>query len=280
MSLYTPDAITDADLDISRDPMVGGELRVKLSRSRARILGYVEMTNSGTGTYTAVAGESVSDPVAGVDLALVALKPIKSAVTCVVTLNVEDAQGDASTVVATFATPARCADQSHNMPVAVAVDGVMAEVNTGIKVGTIESVASIVGGSRGMKFAVVELPALADYTEVGCTTDKKFNLKEPTFIGIACGLENDAFVKKGMTQAGDLTINCKYRGHLEALSRFSGQRCTALLERYADNELLTERYVFHNYGPSVSISAPEGDGVVTEDAASGKYETALVFVAP
>lgn len=275
MSKYTPDAIADADLEIARDPAIGGEYKVKLSRTRARILGHVEMTDSGTGTYTAVPGETISDTVAGVDLALVAETAVKSDVTCVVTLEVED-----GSAVATFSTPARCADQSHNMPACTAVDFAAGAPASSDKVTGIVGLTSVVGGARGMKFAVVELPSRDSFVEVGCTTDKRFSLKSQTFIGINCGLTANAFVKKGMTQPGELTISAKHRGHLEAMARYTGQRVTAMLERYGDNELLLERIVFGGYGPSSSVNAPDGAGEVMDDSTSGIYELAGVFVAP
>ena len=69
-----------------------------------------------------------------------------------------------------------------------------------------------INGQKQVKFALYTLPDLASYVLVGCTADINFNLKARTALGVDCGMESDAFVLRGKTTPGDLSLGSKFKG--------------------------------------------------------------------
>ena len=232
------------------------------------------MTISGTGTYTPRPGMSINGT--GVDLQLVTEDRLTSGVACVVTLAVVDSALATVTAVATFTPPARATNQSFNFGRGYAVDFVVG--GTGL-IKSITSLTSIVGGSRGCDFTIYQLPELASYTLVGCTTEKKWNTKSRQAIGVDCGMEADAFIKRGKTKKGELTVDSKFGSMGDGLARFDGAKTTALLVGIKDGVVTEQNLVFTHYTPSVDMSAPEGDGEAMANAATGKFADHLFFVA-
>jgi hypothetical protein len=282
-----PASVAASDITLATDPYLGGEFQVFLSETQAIRLGDVLMTASGNGgavagyaSYTAKAGAViVGVGGTGADLQCVTEDRLTSAVNCVVTLNVVDDLGATTTATATFAPPTRASNQSSNFGRGYAVDFVVAS-GTSRKIASITGLASIVGGSRGCKFAVYQLPEFSTYTLVGATTEKKFNTKSRAAVGIDIGMEGDASIKRGKTKKGELTIDSKFGSMADGLARFDGARCTALLIGLKEGVLTEQNLVFTNYIPSVEITAPEGDGESMANAATGKFADHLFFVAP
>lgn len=274
---YTPSDVVQADLDTAEAPYLGGEFAVFLAEKPAVLLGAIEMTSSATCTYTK---HNATDIVgSSADLQLVADSRLTSAVETVVTFNVVDDLLASTTATATFTPPDRALNQSFNLPRGWAVDLVVAS-GASRKIKSITSLASIAGGARGVLFALYQLPEAADYTLVGATTSKKFNTKSRRSVGIDSGMEADAFVKFGKTGKGELTIDSKHGSMADGLSRFDGARCTALLVGIKEEVLTTERLVFVGFRPSVEMDLPEGDGEAMANAATGKFQNHLFFVAP
>ena len=283
---YLPAAIAASDIQIAKDPYLGGEFQVFLSDTPSVRLADISLTSSGNGTtsanasYTARAGVSVIGVGgSGADLQMVTEERLTSAVACVVTLNVTDDLGATTTAVATFAPPTRADNQGYNFGRGYAVD---LQVTTGAtrKIASITGIASVAGGSRGSKFAVYQLPELASYVLVGATTEKKFNTKSRQAVGIDVGMQADAAIKLGKTKKGELTIDSKFGSMCDGLQRFDGARCTALLVGLKDEVLTEQNLVFTGFIPSVELSAPEGDGEAMANAATGKFADHLFFVAP
>lgn len=278
---YTLGNIAQTDVDITEAPYLGGEFAVYLSRVPALNLGTVQLTQSGNGTsganaaFTAAVASAVK--AGGADLQLVATSELRSpSGTCVVAFNVTSDSG-MDTLTFRFTTPSWVACQDTNFPRGYAVDGVL---TTGAKVmpGAI-TLKSITGGDRNVSFALYQLPEAADYTLVGCTTEKKFTTKARKPVGIDCGMESDAFVKRGKSGKGELTIDSKFGGILDRLSRFDGAKTTAMLIGIKDGVVTTERLVFTQYSPGVDVNLPDGESEAMENAASGKYVEMLAFTA-
>jgi hypothetical protein len=271
---YTPAAINPDDLDIAEAPYLGGEFAVYLTNKPAVNLGEVELSASGSGAWTASAAAIKTG---GADLQCVATTEVRSDVDVVITFNVTNDLSAVTTATATFTAASRAANQTSHFPRHVAVDLVLA---TGTKIKTITGVASVVGGDRNIRFAVYQLPEAADYSLVGCTTSKKFTTKSRQPKGIDCGMEADAFVKRGKTKPGELSIDSKFGGMHDRLARFDGKKTTAMLVGIKDGVVMTDRLVFAQFVPSVEVDLPDGDGEATENAASGKYVDGLFFTAP
>lgn len=279
---YNPSAIAQQDLDIAQAPYLGGEFAVYLSRVPSVLIGTVELSASGNGTDNT--GSTYADEVAtsiksgGADLQMVAITELRSpSGTCVVVLNVKDETNADQTLTFTFSTASWLSIQDSSFPRGKAVDGVL---SAGTKVTEIVGVASITGGDRNVKLAVYQLPEAADYGLVGCTTEKKFTTKSRKPVGIDCGMEADAFVKRGKTGKGSLSIDSKFGGMSDRLTRFDGAKTTAMLVGIKDGVVTTDRIVFTQYVPGVDVNLPDGEGEAMENAADGKYVERLDFAAP
>ncbi len=272
---HLPIAVDVRDLDIATSPFFGGEFAVYLTKVAALLVGEVDLVDSANGAYTANSGATIK--AGGCDLQMGASTYLKSDVDCVVTLNVKDENNIARTCSFTFTAPDRAANQSSDFERGYATDGIL---SGGTKVTEIVGLASIVGGYRNVQFSVYQLPEAADYNLVGCTTAKKFSTKSRKAVGINCGMKSDAFVKRGMEEPGELTIDAKFRGMAENLVRYSGAKCTAMLIGIKDGQVTTDRIIFTQYTPTVSVDLPDGEGEAMENAATGKFVEPLFFVAP
>lgn len=273
--LYQPNDIAQTDLDTAEAPYLGGEFAVWLTRTPSVLIGTVAMTGSGTGAYTDKLSTSIKT--GGADLQLVATSELSSpSGVCTVVFNVLDESDQARTLTFAFTPPTRAADQSGNFGRGTAVDGVL---SGGTKVKSITSLESVTNGDRGVSFALYQLPEAADYALIGSTTEKKFTSKAREPVGINSGMERDAFIKRGMTQRGTLTIDSKFGAMFDGLTRFNGGRCTAMLQGLKDGILTTERMVFASYCLSVDVNLPAEEGEAMASAATGLYKEAMFFFA-
>ena len=284
---YNPAATLATDLDITEATYLGGEFAVMLAEKPAIRLGLVEMSSSGNGavgianiaTYTARPGASiVGVGGTGADLAIVAETRLLSNVAGTVTFSCVDDLGVTTTCSATFTKPARAANQSFNFLRGAASDLTVAS-GAARKVASITALTSITGGSRGVKFAVYQLPEFADYTLVGDTTTKKFNTKSRRAVGIDSGMESDKYVKLGRTGKGDLAIDSKAGSVFDGLTSFDGALTTALLIGLKEQVVTQNNFVFVKYIPSVDLDAGDGDAEMMANAASGKFKDHLFFEA-
>lgn len=282
---YLPSAVLSADLDIASEPFFGGEFKVLLTTKPAILVGEIDLMDSANGAFTAHAGLALplnTNGVTGADLQMVASTYLTSAVVCVVTLNVLDENLVARTATATFAPPSRETNQDTNMERGYAVDiQLVPGVGlTGVKISSVVSVAGIVGGYRNVSFLIFQLPEAAAYTLVGETTTKKFSTKARKGVGVNSGMKTDAFVKAGMEEPGELSIDCLFGGMSNRMAKFSGAKCTALLIGTKDGQVTTDQLVFTQYRPTVNIDAGTGESEAVSNAATGKFVEPLFFVAP
>jgi len=269
--IFLPSAIATADLGIVEAPYFGGEWAVFASHTLAKRIGDIEQSASGTGVYTNNAAVAIS---AGVrNLQIVATTYLRSGVATVVTLTT----AGPATMAATFAPPTRAVDQSFHFQRGYAQDLIPA---TAVDVTGMTALASIAGGDANCKFSIYELPDLTSFYQIGCTTDKNFNLKGRTAKGVDCGMETDAFIKRGKTKPAMLTISQKFKTFADGLARLDGGKVTALLVGLKDGQVTNERIVFVDWIPSLAGKLPDGEGEAMMDGEEGKYGEALIFVAP
>lgn len=278
---YNPAATQSGDIDITEATYLGGEFAVYLAEVPSINLGGIEMYSSGNGAttnayWTPRPGASING--AAADLVIVTAGRLLSSVACTVTFNVVDDLGATVTASATFTPPARSANQGFNMPRSIAQDLTVSSGATR-QIRSITSVASIVGGSRGAKFSIYQLPNWTDYTLVGDTTTKKWNSKARRAVGIDSGLESDKYVKLGKTGKGELKVNSKFGSIYDGLTRFDGAMTTALLIGIKEDVVTQNNFVFVKYIPTVDLDAPDGDGESMADAAEGKFQDELWFEA-
>lgn len=274
---YLPGEIALNDLDIAQGPYFGGEWGVFLSNVAAKRIGGIVMTAAAVGAWTANSGATIT--AAGAHLQIVPTTYLRSAAQCVVTMAVTDEDSAATTAVGTFAPPEYAANQSFNFQRGFSVD-LLRATNNDKKIKTVNSLTSIVGGAANVAFDIYELPALADYTFVGCTSEIDFNDKARMPKGVDCRMESDAFIKRGKSQVGKLTLGAKFFGMGDGLARFSGDKTTAMLVGIKDGQVTGDRLVFTQWVPSCAYKLPEGDGEAMANNEEGKYNELLMFVAP
>lgn len=152
---------------------------------------------------------------------------------------------------------------------ATVVGTITARTNAARGIRTVTGVNSIVGGRDGNRFLLVSFPE--DFVDVNCTTEKNPTLPISKTVAIGCGYNGSRWIKKGVSEPASLELTEKYKGALEGLMRLNGQRCTAMMEVWKEDYLLTERMIFGNWRPSTQPRKPDGEGNA-EGRATGNYE--------
>ena len=122
---YVPNGVVSTDLDVAKAAYFGGEFMLYMSFTPAILLGQVDLTGVGTGTWTPSPGAAMR--AAGGDLQIVPITPVQSAVALTITLAGLDTSGVPAAVsaTATFAPPARAVNQSFNFARGFAQDMVL-----------------------------------------------------------------------------------------------------------------------------------------------------------
>jgi hypothetical protein len=275
VSLYLPGTLGQADLDILAAPYFGGEFAVLFSHTAAKLIGTVELTAAGVGTYTDNPATNISD--GGADLQIVATTPIRSPGGEFSGRFDTSSSGAGSFGDFSFAPPGWVADQSHHFERGIATD-IIEEFGAAII--SIESNSPVISnGAANMKLDIYELPPLNSYVLIGCTSDINFNDRGRAAKGIDCGMETDAFVKRGKSNPGELSIGSKFKGFAQGLSRFSGDKVTAMLIGVKEGQVTGDRLVFTNYVPTIETRLPDGEGEAMADS-KGKFQELLMFPAP
>jgi hypothetical protein len=168
-------------------------------------------------------------------------------------------------------------DQSGQFARGYAVDGVL---SAGTSVVSVTDLVSVANGYSGVNFGLYQLPEATDYVLVGTTKEKKISIKSAKAVGIRDGREETAFIKRGVTLVGEVTLDANFVGMASRLTRFTGARTTLMLVGLKDGEITTDRLVFVNYTPNVAVNLGDGDGESMENAATGLFQDHLFFVAP
>lgn len=276
---YTPSTVTQDDLDILKAPYLGGMAQVYFSHTAAVHLAHLDMTNLSDGTLEDDAATALAGLPSGTDVQVVASTPILSDVAVVITMLTKDNTSPTPVAmdgVATFAPPAWVADQTFNFQTGYGVD--LIPGTNGATFTELTSLTSVEGGRAGIEFDLYQLPDTAEWIPVACTGDITFNDKSRGARGIDCGLKADAFVVRGKTNPGNLSIRSKLRGVADGLPRFSGSKVTCMIVLRHDDQLLGDRLVFTQFTPTVTYDLPDGDGEAMVNV-EGKYVDFLMFVA-
>ena len=270
---YLPDAIASDDLAIAQAPYFGGEFAVYLTHVPAVLLGVITFTAANTATYAANAGAVLA---AAGDVQMAALTALKSTVDLRVNLTGTNNAAAPVTGLSVFSAPSYAGTPGSSYGRGYAKD---VTISAGTGFAAITGLSGVTGGAAGLKIGVFSLPVQADYVLVGCCTEKDFNTKSRVAKGVDCGMESDAFVKRGKSQPGDLNISNKLFGFGDGLARFDGHKTTAMLVGLKDGQVLGDRLVFTEFTPTVKVKAPDGDGEAMLDG-NGKFVEHLFFVAP
>jgi hypothetical protein len=279
MSLYVPSAVSASDLDIAQAPYLGGEWAIYLTNKPAKLLASVVAVGD-------VGWQTIVSPTPGVTLSApchlqvslaTPLAPRDTSQAANLITSGKDGTGAPVTGNAIWQAPSRSADQSYMFERGYALDwandgnGLWNEYLSAGDVMQVNAVANT-------EFLIWQLPVMTDYTFIGCTTDFRFNSKGRQPKGVDCGMESDKFIKRGKTQAGEASLDAKFKGFAESLARFDGQKCTLMAVGIKDGQVTTDRVVLTQFVPSVEINLPDGDGEAMQPS-KGKFAEQLFFVA-
>lgn len=278
---YVPPAIAATDLDIVESGYFGGEFGLYITTVPAVVLGQIDLSAAGAGTFTVHNGASIKT--GGADLQLVAITPVLSTVAVALELATMDNSGPpavAMNATATLQPPSRAKNQSFNFARGTATDFVPA--TAGKKISSITGLATgtpVTGGDANQSYSVVQLPEQTDYELIAAVKDIDFNTRSRQAKGINAGMESDYWIKRGMTQPGELTIGSKLQSFVEGMMRYDGLKCTVMLVGLKDGQVTGDRLVFTEYVQTGKPRLPEGEGEA-EIPSTGKFKEVLYFFAP
>jgi hypothetical protein len=271
MNPAAPTAIVAAKYPIAQKPTFGGENKVYLSRTPGIEVGSFEVQGLNSGTYTA-------DPV---NPALLSATPSHliavvdnemdgGASNVVITVTGTNSADAPITGTATYAPVAWHRDQTRYWGQGQAVP---VEVTADAKFKTITGVT--VTNAAGAATAIIKLfgvPDQSTFTLVACQDQADFTTKANPAKEIPCGMDGSAFVKRGRSEPGKLTINSKAVDFGDGLMKYNGAtNITAMIKVVKEGTLETGRIYFFGYTVTAKGSNPDGDGFSMFEA-EGLYE--------
>lgn len=267
--------IPAADLAVANTPEIGGESkRVYASYEEYGLVGSIAMTAPTSGVLTpnvpAFAFET-----AGNDLAVRAGNGIRSAADVVLVFNVTFDDATTGTARATFAVPSYAQNTSSNLPMGLAVDINGDGAGATKKIKSLDSLASIVGGSRGSQFDIIALPSTWYF--LPGTTSKAETLNVPKGLDIAHGLNATEWTKFGMSEAGKIDLEAFHLTAGDGLQRLNAIPFSLLVETWAENRVLKERSVYGGCRGAFNADRKDGDDKVM-DKGTANFNRFLKFV--
>ncbi len=276
---YSPAAVSVADIDIYTSPYFGGEYLAYLTQVPALKIGEIDLTAANTGTWRANPGVTIA---AATDLQVNCMTAINSTGALAIALACMDNSGTpvAMNGTASFAVPARAANQSGNLLRGFATDLVPA--TNGKLFTAVTGMASstpVTNGGPNQVIGVYQLPVQADYELIEGTTEIDFVTKSRPSKGVDNRMESDYWNKRGKSRPSNLTLNSKFRGFIDGVGRYDGQKCTLMLVGVKDGQVTGDRLVFTQFVPSVKPTLPDGEGEAMIPC-EGKFVDHLFFIAP
>ncbi len=112
----------------------------------------------------------------------------------------------------------------------------------------------------------------------GAVTEAGLKLNISKSIAIPDRFDGSAFMKRGHSEPGSLSIKARYVDYMDGLGRMNGHFVTARIDVLKDDHLLTERTVLFQYKPAASPNRGDGDAEVTADS-EGNFQAFATFVA-
>jgi len=277
--MQAPNTIAAADYSVANKPTLSGEILMYLSPDTHAEVGAFAIAAANSGTWTASSPDAAILAAAPMDLvAMVDSNSLNAGATDVVlTVVGTDADSGALTGTATIAPPGYSTMTAKVFQQGYSVDVV---VSGSKKFKTVASVTvACAVDAINAKITLFALPASATYVQIGCKTDLNFTTKSQTPTSIQCGLDKTAYQKPGETEESTISCTGKLFGFSEALSRFDGVRCTALIKVKKEAKLVTDHLYFLAATLKTNARSGEGGDVATLTT-EGKYEDLVIMPAP
>lgn len=264
----TPTTIDSADYPTAQTPLLGGELKVYLTTEPTRILGTGLLTADGVISWKYVLPPSANPPG---PIAVVAIGG-----------GVQQVAADTITyagLTGSFTPVGWSSNTTFDFPVGRAVEltGTYA-APTSSSVPTL-SLTPGAGMKRGSQFAIIELPAYADFVLAGCTTERNISVPSRGSKNIPCGMEASEWTTPGMTTPGELSITGVNQGPDDGLIRYAGVKCQAMVCAWKESRIETFRAICTDWTPQLTTAYPTGDTEATA-ALSGAFSKFVMFPAP
>jgi len=281
MSLHhQPPVILPADFPLINAPLLGGELKALFSAQNAVELGKFVVTGSNAGTWTPSAPGLAMLAAQPMDIIVVSDNGLHDGGATDLVIKVSGTD-NATTVFTTqnasFALPSWALNQTRSFQKCLGVDLV---IGSGLPVATVTAVTVVCAAEAvNSVFKLFAVPALSTFQQIGCVTEKDFNLKTQDAVPIRCGLDPSAFVKPGDLQVGNVSITANSQNDLNGFARYVGRPVTVMLEARRENRLVTDRYYFLRCTAGIKKKGPEGAASVT-DSIEGIAEETVFMIAP
>ena len=217
----------------------------------------------------------------GRDLQVVATNGLVATAPVRIRFNVTFLDGATGTATATLKRPtyptAGVASQpGYDGAIFTASDLIGDGANSSKRIISVESLAYIINGARGNKYALVSLPDLETFELMACTTEGGAKLPAPQPVAIPCGRNRNAFVRLGQDSEATVTLKAKHVVYGAGLSRLNGNKVSLILAVEKDNRVLSERVVLDRVVMAAQQNFGEGDAQV-DSTAEGRFESAAVF---
>jgi len=263
--ILTPATIAALDYPQAQQPVLGGEVEVWLTTKPSRLLGVCFFTADDTLQFT-FRNTPLTGPPGGPIVAIALESGVMQT-------------GAASTITyagltGSFQPIGWAANKGFNFATGrgVELDGTYAAPTSS----SVPTVAT--GMKQGTKFALVEMPALADFVLAGCTNNRTIKVPVRGTKNIPCGMNEAEWTTPGRVKPGELEITGLNQSIDDGLGRFLGLNCQAMLVSVRGGRLITQRTFCLDYTPEADIAMPEGEGESTITA-RGQFSKYLVLPA-
>lgn len=263
----TPGTVAAADYPVVQTPHLGGQKQAKLTTKPTRLLGTAFATADGVLSYkfANLPEEDGGQPASPI-LALAIGGGIRA--DGAVTINYGGLSG-IFTPVGWSSLPGL-----FDFPVGRAVE------MTGTYVAPVaSSVPTAAAAKQGSKFALIQVPLLADFVNVGCTNNSRVKLPTRMSKSIPCGMVANEWTTTGRSSIGELEITGLSHGPDDGLARFAGQKCTVMLETIQEDRVVAMREIISDWTCALEENNPDGDNESTLTA-RGEYSKLAILPAP
>lgn len=267
--LLTPGAVDAADYPIVQKPSLGGERDVYASTTPARLLGFATLTDDADGTP--------DDAI--IEWNFVALPNASPGPIIAVVTNNLRADDNAVVEFAGLSGTFERSGWSRNPTDPEFPAGRAVELDGAFSMPTTSGVATITNAKRGTKIAIIEMPPLTDFKHVGCTNSKQVKLPTRKSKAIACQLQSSRWVKPGMTEIAELTVESLDIGPDDGLAAIAGLNTVAMLVNTAEDLIVKSREFCLDWTPTINDDHGEGESE-SKRSASGLFSIFAVLPAP
>jgi hypothetical protein len=275
-----PTALTLAQVQIAVKPVLGGEMRVYVTRDQSLQLASftVAAANSGVqdvGSPYSYNNLSLSSQVNGypMDLVVVAENLVQDAGPILITISGTDQNNAAQTGVAVLEAPAY-AGVSDNIFEAGWMADVVPTVATSQWLSFLNFSINCTAAAVGSKFSIWAMPNVnagaygqTNYRLIGATQEKSVTTNAQQPLAISAGLQEGAYIKGGVIPVAMLRVKARWISLGDGILRFDGaSNLTVRVDIQKEQKVIDQRLFFMNATLNSALAAGELASVGDYDA--------------